>query len=231
MSTKDKRKGNGSVLGENLVYDFVKITGIPGAWIAMRPRVIRVGDHGLPRGGYMLSANHCSFWDPILLHSVMWKRRMYSLVTKDLYKNRLMTWFLNRIHCIQVDKENFSLDSFHQVNKQLKRGKVVLIFPEGQVHMEAKDMSAFKTGIILMAHRARVPIVPTYIVPVKHFYNQQTVLIGDPIDIRETCGLMPTVDDLERVGDHLWQQQERLKNYYYHELCPQKAGQNQEMTQ
>lgn len=230
LSTRNKQNSGKSRLGENFVYDFVKVTGVPGAWIAMRPKVIHVGNQKLPRGGYMLSANHCSFWDPILVHSVMWKRRMYSLATKDLYKNRLMTWFLNHIHCIQVDKENFSLDSFHEVNKQLKRGRVVLIFPEGQVNVDSKDMTAFKSGIILMAHRAKVPIVPMYIVPVKRVYYKQTVLIGDPIDIREMCGFMPTVDDLARVSDYVQQQQEKLKQYYYKEICPDTAEQKQEIT-
>ncbi|MBR5880451.1 MAG: 1-acyl-sn-glycerol-3-phosphate acyltransferase [Clostridia bacterium] len=230
MSKTTKRNRTEKKLGENFGYDFVKITGIPAAFIAMRPKVIRVGDRPLPRDGYMLSANHCSFWDPILVQCVFWNRRVFSLATKDLYKNKLMTFFLNCIHCIQVDKENFSLDSFHEVTKQLKRGKVVLIFPEGQVNLDAQDMTAFKTGIVLMAHRAKVPIVPMYLVPAKRWYHKHVALIGDPIDIRETCGFMPTVDDLNRIGDAVQQKQQELKDYYYNELCPQKTEEKEEIT-
>ena len=217
VSTKNKKNKNR--LGENLGYDFVKITGLPAAYLITRPRVIRVGEQPLPKGGYMLSANHCSFWDPIVILIAFWRRRVYSLITKDLYKNRLMTFMLDHIHCIQVDKDNFSINSFHEVTKQLGRGKVVLIFPEGQVNLDAKDMTAFKSGIILMAHRAKVPIVPIYLVPAKRWYHKHDVLIGDAIDIREMCGFMPTVDELSRVGDYVQQKQQELKDYYYNEFC------------
>lgn len=224
MSTQKNLNSKKPSLGENFAYDFVKTTGIPGACIVMRPKVIRVGDQSLPKGGYMISANHCSFLDPILIHCVFWNRRVYSLATKDLYKNKLMTWFLNCIHCIQVDKQNFSLDSFHAVTKQLKRGKVVLIFPEGQVNLDSKDMTAFKSGIILMAQSAKVPIVPVYLVPTKRWYHQRVALIGAPIDIRELCGMMPTVDDLNRAGDYVQQKQQELKDYYYSKICQEQAS-------
>lgn len=222
MNKTDKQKKTKSKIGEHFGYDFVKITGLPAAALITRPRVIRVGRLPLPKGGYMLSANHCSFWDPIVILIAFWKRRVYSLVTKDLYKNRLMTFLLDHIHCIQVDKDNFSINSFHEVTKQLKRGKVVLIFPEGQVNLDAKDMTAFKSGIILMAHRAQTPIVPTYLVPAKRWYHKHVVLIGDPIDIREMCGFMPSVDELGAVGDFVQAKQEELKNYYYNEICKEK---------
>ncbi len=223
MSTNQKKTKSRPRIGENFLYDFVKVTGVFPAWLVMRPKVIRVGEQPLPKGGYMASSNHNSFWDPILAHCVFWKRRMYSLATKDLYKNKLMSWFLNCVHCIQVDKDNFSLNSFHEVTKQLGNGKVVLIFPEGQVNREAKDMTAFKSGIILMAHRAKVPIVPVYMVPTKKFYHRHVVLLGDPIDIREMCGFMPTVDEINRIGNYVQEKQEMLKEYYYTKVLPQAS--------
>lgn len=226
VSTKNNKNKNR--LGENLGYDFVKITGLPAAYLITRPRVIRVGEQPLPKGGYMLSANHCSFWDPIVILIAFWRRRVYSLITKDLYKNRLMTFMLDHIHCIQVDKDNFSINSFHEVTKQLGRGKVVLIFPEGQVNLDAKDMTAFKSGIILMAHRAKVPIVPMYLVPTDRWYHKHTVLIGDAIDIRSMCGFMPTMDELDKIGQYIRQKQEELKNHYYTNVCPGAADDKKE---
>jgi len=67
LSTKSKAKDSKKKLGENLVYDFVKVTGLIPAMIIMRPRIIHVGKHKSLRGGYLASANHCSFLDPIFL--------------------------------------------------------------------------------------------------------------------------------------------------------------------
>lgn len=225
MSTKSNSNSKKPKIGSNFVYDFVKLTGMIPTLILMRPKVIHVGKGSKLKGGFMASANHCSFFDPIVIQCIFWKRRIYSLATKDLYKNKVLTWFFNHTHCIQVDKQNFSLNSFHEVTKQLKRGKVVSIFPEGQVNFDPKDMLAFKSGAILMAHKAKAPIVPVYLVPVDKWYHKRIALVGDPIDIREMCGIMPTVDDLNRVGDYVQQKQQELKNFYYNKKEPNQESQ------
>jgi 1-acyl-sn-glycerol-3-phosphate acyltransferase len=210
---RKKTKGAG-----NFLYDFVKVTGSIPTLIWMRPKILRLGKKPKIKGGFMTTANHCSFVDPILVHCVFWKRRIYSLATKDLYSTPLRTWFFNKMHCIQVDKQNFSLNSFHEVTRQLKRGKVVSIFPEGQLNRGAEEMLAFKSGVILMAHSARVPIVPVYLVPPGRWYQRRAAVVGEPIDVRALCGDMPTVDDFNRASDYVHQKEEELKAFYYKNL-------------
>lgn len=223
MSTKSSLKSRKKKSDNNFFYDLAKITGAIPTLILMRPKIIYVGEKRAVKGGFMVSANHCSFFDPIVIQCIFWKRRIYSLATKDLYKNKLLTWLFDHMHCIQVDKQNFSLNSFHEVTRQLKRGKVVSIFPEGQVNLDSKDMLAFKSGVILMAHTAKVPILPVYLVPTKKWYNRRIVLIGDTIDAREVCGAVPTVDDLNRVGNYVYQRQQELKNFYYDDGCKNQS--------
>ena len=180
----------------------------------------------------MPTANHCSFVDPILVHCVFWKRRIYSLATKDLYSTPLRTWFFNKMNWIQVDKQNFSLNSFHEVTRQLKRGKVVSIFPEGQRNRGAEEMLDFKAGVILMAHSARVAIVPVYLVPPGRWYQRRAAVVGEPIDVRALCGDMPTVDDFNRASDYVHQKEEELKAFYYKKLKsaqPRAAEQQEEV--
>jgi 1-acyl-sn-glycerol-3-phosphate acyltransferase len=208
----------------NFLYDFVKITGALPALIWMRPKVIHLGNKQTLKGGFMASANHCSFVDPILIHCVFWKRRMYSLATKDLYSSKLRQWFFDQVHCIQVDKQNFSLNSFHEVTRQLKQGKVVSIYPEGQLNRASQEMLAFKSGVILMAHSAKVPIVPVYLVPPGRWYQRRIAIVGQPIDVRALCGDMPTVDDLNRAGDYVHQQEQQLREFYH------KAYKKQELS-
>lgn len=224
---RKKTKGAG-----NFLYDFVKVTGSIPTLIWMRPKILRLGKKPKIKGGFMTTANHCSFVDPILVHCVFWKRRIYSLATKDLYSTPLRTWFFNKMHCIQVDKQNFSLNSFHEVTRQLKRGKVVSIFPEGQLNRDAEEMLAFKSGVILMAHSARVPIVPVYLVPPGRWYQRRAAVVGEPIDVRALCGDMPTVDDFNRASDYVHQKEEELKAFYYKNLKsaqPRAAEQQEEV--
>lgn len=198
----------------NFLYDFVKITGAPPMFIYMRPKILKINKHQSYKGGFMVSANHFSFLDPILIHFAIWKRRLYSLATKDIYDTKLKQFFFKRMHCIQVDKENFSLDSFHEVVRQLKKGNVVSIFPEGQVNFTSNDILTFKTGVALMAHTANVPILPVYLAPQKKWYHRRVAVVGEFINTREICGARPTTESFNKVCEVLREKENELKDFY-----------------
>ena len=201
-------------IGSNFFYDFVKITGAIPALIWIRPRVIHMGQK-CPKGGVLISSNHPTFMDPITLLTAFPWRRLHCLVTKDLYKNRLMTFMLERMHCIRVDKDNFSMASFHETVDRLKEGKAVVIFPEGQVNQgDGREVQAFKSGAILMAHRASAPILPVYIVKREKWYCAQRVVIGEPFDVKSAVGPIPSVDKMNAVSEQLREKELELKRYY-----------------
>jgi 1-acyl-sn-glycerol-3-phosphate acyltransferase len=168
-----------------------------------------------PKGGVLISSNHPTFMDPITLLTAFPWRRLHCLVTKDLYKNKLMTFMLERMHCIRVDKDNFSMASFHETVDRLKEGKAVVIFPEGQVNQgDGREVQAFKSGAILMAHRASAPILPVYIVKREKWYRAQRVVIGEPFDVKSAVGLIPSVDKMNAVSEQLREKELELKRYY-----------------
>ena len=198
----------------NFWYDFVKITGaIPGLlWI--RPRVIRTGQK-CPKGGVLISSNHPSFLDPIIVLTAFPWRRLHCLATKDLYKNRFFTFMFNQMHCIQVDKTNFSMATFHEVVDRLKDDKAVVIFPEGQVNQNGgEEIQAFKSGAILMAHRAGVPILPVYIARREKWYHFQYVVIGEPFDVKNAVGMIPTMEQVDKACAQLREKELELKRFY-----------------
>ena len=212
---------NKQIKGKNkrisyLMYDFVKITGAIPMLLYMRTKVIDVGDqkHTKLKGGFLISSNHMSFMDPIIVHCAFWNRRLNCLATKELYSTKLKNFFFTHMHCIKVDKENFSMKSFHDVKDYLKRDKIVVVFPEGQVNRDTNNMLAFKSGAILMAQQSSKPIVPVYIVKREKWYHRQIVLIGEPLDVREICGPMPTMDDLKKANDILREREIELMEYY-----------------
>lgn len=195
-------------------YDFVKVTGLIPGLIWIRPKVIHVG-RKCPKGGVLISPNHPTFLDPITILTAFPWRRPHCLVTKDLYKNRLMTFFLRQMHCIQVDKDNFSMASFHETVDCLKNGRAVVIFPEGQVNQgDGREVQAFKSGAILMAHRSGAPILPVYIVKREKWYQFQRVVIGEPFDIKAAVGPIPTMEQMNRVTEQLREKELELKRFY-----------------
>ena len=198
----------------NFWYDFVKITGLIPGLLWIRPKVIRTGGK-CPRGGVLISSNHPTFLDPIILLASIRERRLHSLATTDLFSNKLKTFMFTQMHCIPVDKNNFSMTTFHEVVDRLKAGKAVVIFPEGQVNRGGgREINAFKSGAILMAHRASAPILPVYIVRREKWYRRQYVVVGEPFDVRAAVGMIPTMEQVERVCDQLREQELALKRFY-----------------
>lgn len=213
--TKNNKKKKKKARESHFAYDFVKVTGALPTLIALRPRILKPYGRCKLKGGFLASANHCSFLDPVMILCSFWSRRIYSLATKDLYSTKLKAFFFERMHCIEVDKDNFSLNSFHAVVKKLKAGKVVAIFPEGQITVGSSDVGAFKSGAILMANTANVPIVPLYIAPPRKWYHRRVVVLGSPVNVREMCGLRPSMTELDEVSRYLHEREDELKKFYY----------------
>jgi len=217
--TQKKKKKIG-----NFCYDFVKVTGALPVYFWMRPkRYFPFGKKKL-KDAVLISANHRSLLDPVIVHCAFPGRRLNCLATKELYNTKLKAAFFNRMHCIVVDKENFSLSSFHEVVNRLKDGKAVVIFPEGQVNSEGKDtLLTFKSGAVLMAHKSGAPILPIYIVKREKWYQRQRIIIGEPVNIRELVGAIPTMEELNRASEYLRDKEIELREYYENVILSKKS--------
>ena len=213
----------------NFCYDFVKITGAIPILLWMRPKIYYPFGKPKKKGALLVTANHRSMLDPIVVHLCFPERRLNCLATKDLYKTKARERFFKQMHCIVVDKENFSLASFHDVVDCLQKDKVVVIFPEGGLNHDRTDtIHTFKSGAVLMAHRAGARILPIYIVKREKWYQRQRIVMGQPIDISELLGKMPSMRDLTEASDILRNKELELRAYFetlpiYKKLNPQAA--------
>lgn len=197
-------------------YDFVKITGAVPALLWYRPRVIHCGEYNLKSlKGVMVCSNHIGMTDPILVQAAFWYRRMRFMATKELYSSKLKRFFFNNVDCILVDRDNFSMDSFHTVCDALKNGQLVAIFPEGAIKGgDGAPISKLKSGAALMAHMGNAPIVPVYLVPKKHWYSRATVLVGDPIFIKDIYGSRPSMAEINSASELIRTHELELIKYY-----------------
>lgn len=210
-SNKNKVKNK-----ENTFFiDFVRVTGLLPTLIWTRPKTIYIGDRkkSLLKKGVLIASNHISFSDPIILYSVYWRRRIRFLATKDLYKNKLITFLFTAVGCIQLNKENVNMSFFHTVIDKLKLGNAVVIFPEGQVNQN-DEMLSFKQGAVLMSQLSGAPIQPVYITKRKKWYHRCVAIIGEPIDVRSMCSPFPNMDELSKVNDYIHLKEQELEKYY-----------------
>ena len=196
-------------------YYFIKITGAIPALILLRPKVVRMGNATTnPKGGVVISSNHWGFLDPLVVYCAFPWRNVHSVATKDLYRTKLTNWVFTKSHCIQVDKSNFNMSTFRDICSHLNKQKAVLIFPEGQINDQQEEMLAFKGGAVLMAHRCNTPIIPVFLVKPAKKWGRRVVIVGEPIDIKQLVGPVPTVDDLQRATDILREKEQELIDFY-----------------
>lgn len=196
-------------------YDFVWITGILPAKLFFRTKVVyQEGATKKTDGGVLMICNHNTFADPVMIMSTFTSRRVHFMATKDLFKPGLANWFFNHVHCIKVDKENFNMSSFKQVSEYLKKGKAVVIFPEGGVDVDSKELKTFKSGAALMALRNKVNILPLYIKPKSEDCKRNTLVIGKQIEVSKMIdgnnGVF-SVDSLNLITQRLYECECELK--------------------
>jgi len=169
------------------IYDFVKFTGALPVIIWLRVKCYYQNKNAKKRikGGAIVCANHISCIDPVVLSVKMWYRRLHMVATKYLFDTKLKSWFFRNILCIRIDKENIGVDSFKEIINTLKDKRVVTVFPEGHINHNAKEntMDPFKSGVILMAMQANVPIVPMLIIKREKWWQRQKIVVGEPIEL------------------------------------------------
>lgn len=192
-----------------LFYDFTKITAaIPGL-IAFRPKWIYTSEKAKKfiRGGALVISNHNSFFDPIYLQFAIWYRRHRCVAKADMFTGFGGT-MLKLFRCLPIDRDNMNLTSFKEIIKSLKEGELVSMFPEGHINVSEKDVDDFKSGMVLIAMQAGVPIVPVYIGQRKSVFNRMKYIIGEPIEVKK--GLKMT--EMNEITRELQRREEEMKS-------------------
>jgi 1-acyl-sn-glycerol-3-phosphate acyltransferase len=88
----------------------------------------------------------------------------------------------------------------------LKKGHVLAVFPQGGISHDT-EIKTMKSGAVLIALQAGVPIVPMHICPKKHWYSRRTVIIGNPIDPKKYIkNKFPSTKDIEQVSQVLMEE-------------------------
>ncbi len=197
-----------------LMFDFIRISAIPGL-LWFRPKCIYLNDKAKRKmkGGNLLICNHSSFYDPLYLMFIIWYRRHHFIATKELFDTKLKRFLFKKAFlCIEIDRDNFSIATFRNIVDHLKNGELVSMFPEGHVNLDNEGMKAFKSGMVMMALKSGVPIVPVYLKRREHFYSRLILGVGEPIDINDfKTGEKFSLDDINKASLYLYEQEKKLE--------------------
>ena len=210
---KEKTKKKKIFSWKYFFVDFVRITGAIPTLLLYRPKIIYENKAAKKkiRGGALLISNHNCFFDPIYVMLAVWYRRHHFICNKDFYDTKAK-WFLEHVLCIPIDINNPGFQTMKEINDHLTKGELVSMFPEGHINDGSGEMRQFKSGMVLMSMRAKVPIVPVYVREHRPRYARLRVIVGEPIDINQLYPDRPTMSDIEEITNRLYQKENELKD-------------------
>lgn len=167
------------------------------------------------KGGALIVSNHTSFEDPIFINSLFWYRRLYFLTGEVLMDKKLWGRLLKWAGCIRIDRNISDIESIRTCVNKLKQGYPLVMFPQGGIKRE-QDVEEIKTGAILIALQAKVPILPIYSEKPKKWYQRRKAVIGEPLFCSEHCSKkMPSMADMEHLSKLLLEQIQACEKEYW----------------
>lgn len=113
------------------------------------------------QGKAILAPNHTSFLDPPLIGAA-WPEDAHFLARASLFRHWAGKMILSNLNAHPVQGTAQDIESFRIISRLLSEGKKVVIFPEGE-RSDTGEFQPIKSGIAMLAVRAKCPIIPVYI--------------------------------------------------------------------
>ena len=181
-----------------------------------------IGKKNIPDGACILSSNHTSNMDAVIFALKTWEKKYY-LAKKELFKNKILGFFLKKLGAIKIDREASDVTAFKNCLKVLKEGKKLVIFPEGtRVKNDNMELGEVKHGVAMFAIKAKVPIVPIFISKKPKPFRRNKIFIGEPFTLEEFYGKKLDNLELEKAGEIVTRKMNEVRDNALNSLTKKK---------
>lgn len=134
----------------------------------------------LPKGPYIIVANHTSYLDIFMLYSILPQHPFLFMGKAEILKYPLMKTLFKHLN-IPVHRESQvkSARSFIAAKRALLEGWSLVIFPEGKIPDDnCPTMIPFRDGAFKLAKSVKVPIVPISFTNNYYLFSDPENLLG-----------------------------------------------------
>jgi long-chain acyl-CoA synthetase len=144
------------------------------------------------RGPYIISSNHQSFLDVVIMGSLLpWQvfRELFSVGTSEIFGTGFMRRLARWLRVIVVDPDANLIPAMRAGAFGLRHGRILILYPEGERSIDGTP-KVFRKGAAILSIHLHVPIVPVAIEgfheawprgkPFQKFARLQ-ITFGDPI--------------------------------------------------
>jgi len=147
----------------------------------------------LPRtGAYLISSNHQSYLDAVILASVLPPKvfdKVFAVGTSEIFGEGFMQRLARSVRVVVVDPDANLIPAMRAGAYGLRQGRPLILYPEGERSIDGTP-KIFKKGAAILSIHLQVPIVPVAIVWFyevwprnKSFqgFKPLKIIFGDPI--------------------------------------------------
>ena len=181
-----------------------------------------IGKKNIPNGACIISSNHTSNMDAVMLAVKTWEKKYY-LAKKELFKNKLFGFILKKCGAVKIDRQANDVTAIKNCLTILKNNKKIVIFPEGtRVHNENMELGEVKHGVAMFAIKAKVPIVPMFITKTPKIFRRNRIYIGEPFTLEEFYGKKLTEEELKSAGEIVTAKMQEIREYALNSLTKKK---------
>ena len=151
------------------------------------------GIEKLPQSGaYILSSNHQSYIDPVILASILPPEvfhKVFAVGTSEIFGKGFMLRLARSLRVVVVDPDANLIPAMRAGAFGLRQGRPLILYPEGERSIDGTP-KVFKKGAAILSIHLQVPIVP---VAIEGFYEvwprnkpfqgfkPLKIVFGDPI--------------------------------------------------
>jgi long-chain acyl-CoA synthetase len=124
------------------------------------------GIEKLPKSGpYIISSNHQSYLDPLILASVLPPEvfdRVFAVGTSEIFGKGFMLRLARSLRVVVVDPDANLIPAMRAGAFGLRQGRPLILYPEGERSIDGTP-KIFKKGAAILSIHMQVPIVPVAI--------------------------------------------------------------------
>ena len=175
-----------------------------------------IGKKNMNKGKCIWACNHTTNADGLILGTKHFCR-FYALGKKELFKHKLLGWYLKTLGLIPVNRGASDIKAVKDCLRVLKdKQKPLLIFPSGTRESTPEEVQDLKNGVAMFALKANCPIIPMVFVRKPKLFRRNRFVIGEPIDVSMYEGQKASKEIYDEINEKITKSmEEMLAKYSY----------------
>lgn len=203
----------------NFIREFFRILGVVIGWplqflFFKRKTYYENGKKvKLNKGGKLIVSNHYNMLDYVMGCFIVFPRKLYVVASEFAYRNAFFRFGIEFFGSIKADRTTKSMSFVNESAEVIKKGHLVQIFPEGHNTPDG-NLQPFFASYVLIAHRAKCPIVPVVSDGNYGLFKRVRVMIGQEIYISEILGETGKIlrrEEIDKVNEYVYNKVAELR--------------------